>query len=89
MLGEIVAASGRRLLVQTGGLLDYRWQGLIERHLENGVLELLAADYVSFDRGIYAILTACKRESWLGGAVPGSCLRAVRRIGDDKESERE
>ena len=34
------------------------WQGLIERHLENGVLAPLVTDYVSFDRGIYAILTA-------------------------------
>ena len=34
------------------------WQGLIERHLKNGALDHLAADYVSFDRGIYAILTA-------------------------------
>ena len=25
--GEIVAVSGLRLLVQPGGLLDYRWQG--------------------------------------------------------------
>jgi hypothetical protein len=31
---------------------------LIERHLQNGALELLAAEYVSFDRGIYAVLTA-------------------------------
>jgi LysR family glycine cleavage system transcriptional activator len=34
------------------------WKGLIERHLENGVLEPLVDNYVSFDRGIYAILTA-------------------------------
>ena len=34
------------------------WQGLIERHLQNGVLVPLTADYVSFERGIYAILTA-------------------------------
>ena len=34
------------------------WQGLIERHLHNGVLEPLVDNYVIFDRGIYAILTA-------------------------------
>jgi LysR family glycine cleavage system transcriptional activator len=34
------------------------WKGLIERHLQNGVLEPLVDNYVSFDRGIYAILTA-------------------------------
>ena len=34
------------------------WQGLIERHLQNGVLEPLVDNYVTFDRGIYAILTA-------------------------------
>lgn len=34
------------------------WQGLIERHLQNGLLVQLVADYVSVDRGIYAILTA-------------------------------
>jgi LysR family glycine cleavage system transcriptional activator len=34
------------------------WQGLIERHLQNGVLQPLVDHYVSFDRGIYAILTA-------------------------------
>jgi hypothetical protein len=34
------------------------WKGLIERHLENGVLETLTTDYARFDRGIYAILTA-------------------------------
>jgi len=34
------------------------WQDLIERHLQNGVLEPLVDNYVSFDRGIYAILTA-------------------------------
>ena len=34
------------------------WQGLIERHLQNGVLQPLIDHYASFDRGIYAILTA-------------------------------
>jgi LysR family glycine cleavage system transcriptional activator len=34
------------------------WRGLIERHLQNGVLAPVVADYVSFDRGIYAVLTA-------------------------------
>jgi len=34
------------------------WQGLIERHLQNGVLQPLLDHYASFDRGIYAILTA-------------------------------
>jgi len=34
------------------------WQGLIERHLQDGVLTPLVADYTTFDRGIYAILTA-------------------------------
>jgi LysR family glycine cleavage system transcriptional activator len=34
------------------------WKGLIERHLANTVLEPLTEDYVSFDQGIYATLTA-------------------------------
>jgi len=32
--------------------------GLIERHLQSGVLAAVVDDYVSFERGIYAILTA-------------------------------
>ena len=34
------------------------WRGLIERHLQNGVLAPVLDDYVRFDRGIYAVLTA-------------------------------
>ncbi|MCP4335133.1 MAG: LysR family transcriptional regulator [Gammaproteobacteria bacterium] len=34
------------------------WRGLIERHLHNGVLSAVVNDYVTFDRAIYAILTA-------------------------------
>ena len=34
------------------------WQGLIERHLQTGVLLPLDEDYVHFDRGIHAWLTA-------------------------------
>lgn len=33
------------------------WRGLIERHLESGVLVELGLDYVEFDRGIHAVLT--------------------------------
>ena len=38
--------------------LGLGWQRLIERHLQNGVLEPLVDNYATFDRGIYAILTA-------------------------------
>ena len=34
------------------------WKGLIERHLQNGVLTPVVNEYVTFDRAIYAILTA-------------------------------
>jgi LysR family glycine cleavage system transcriptional activator len=34
------------------------WKGLIERHLQNGVLSAVVDKYVSFDRAIYAVLTA-------------------------------
>ncbi len=44
------AAAGRGLALE--------WRGLADRHLQNGVLEPLVEDYASFDRGIYAVLTA-------------------------------
>lgn len=34
------------------------WDVLVERHLQNGALQAVVEDYVSFDRAIYAILTA-------------------------------
>jgi len=34
------------------------WKGLIERHLQNGVLAAVVDEYITFDRAIYAILTA-------------------------------
>lgn len=44
------AAAGRGLALG--------WRGLVERHLQTGVLEPVVEDYVGFDRGIYAILTS-------------------------------
>jgi len=44
------AAAGRGLALG--------WRGLIERHLQTGVLAPVVEDYVSFDRGIHALLTA-------------------------------
>ena len=41
------------------------WRGLIERHLRDQVLMPVVDDYVSFDRGIYAILTARGRKHML------------------------
>lgn len=34
------------------------WKGLIERHLQDGVLTAVVNEYITFDRAIYAILTA-------------------------------
>jgi len=44
------AAAGRGLALG--------WRGLIERHLQAAVLAPVVEDYVSFDRGIHAVLTA-------------------------------
>jgi LysR family glycine cleavage system transcriptional activator len=44
------AAAGRGLALE--------WRGLVDRHLQNGVLAPVIEDYASFDRGIYAVLTA-------------------------------
>jgi hypothetical protein len=38
--------------------LALEWRGLVDRHLQNGVLAPVIEDYASFDRGIYAVLTA-------------------------------
>ena len=50
------------------------WRGLIERHLQNAVLAPLLTDYVNFDRGIYAILTARGRGHPLAQQFMG-CLK--------------
>ena len=39
------------------------WKGLIERHLQDGVLMPVVNEYVTFDRAIYAILTARGRNN--------------------------
>jgi len=44
------AAAGRGLALG--------WRGLIERHLQSGVLAPVVEDYIGFDRGIHAVLTA-------------------------------
>jgi LysR family glycine cleavage system transcriptional activator len=43
------AAAGRGLALE--------WRGLVDRHLQNGVLQPLSGDYAAFERGIYAVLT--------------------------------
>jgi LysR family glycine cleavage system transcriptional activator len=69
-----LAASGRRDLqpdyryfgnyvylleaAAAGKGLALEWRGLVDRHLHNGVLVPVVEDYIGFDRGIFAILTA-------------------------------
>ena len=59
------AAAGKGLALE--------WRGLIDRHLQNGVLLPVIEDYIGFDRGIYAILTARGR----GHPLAQQCLKCL------------
>ncbi len=52
------------------------WRGLIDRHLESGVLVELGPDYVEFDRAIHAMLTEYGR----GKPLARRCLDCLAQL---------
>lgn len=58
------------------------WRGLIDRHIESGVLRGLGRKYTEFDRGIYAVLTEYGKSK----ALARRCLDCLVEPGGDPGS---
>lgn len=52
------------------------WRGLIDRHLESGVLVEIGSEYVEFDRAIHAVLTEYGR----GKPLARHCLECLAQL---------
>lgn len=59
------------------------WRGLIERHIESGVLRGLGRKYTDFDRGIHAVLTGYGKTNPLARR----CLDCLARLAGEGGSE--
>jgi LysR family glycine cleavage system transcriptional activator len=55
------------------------WRGLVDRHLDSGVLRGLGGEYTEFDRGIYAVLTDYGK----GKPLARRCLDCLVRLAGD------
>jgi len=59
------------------------WRGLVDRHIESGVLRGLGGKYTEFERGIYAVLT----EYGKGKPLARRCLDCLVRLAGDSGTE--